>query len=134
MIVDAAGRPAAPDPPAEAAAQVLRDGCAASSLPWVWDPEREGIDCRCGNDGPTGPNRGRLKVWSPRAGVVVAFVYKDSVLPFSRDRFAYGAWILKSGPPSPDQVETLLDYLASGLHPEQRPPFLRRALPYDVPR
>jgi hypothetical protein len=134
VIVDAEGRAAEPDPPAEAPARALYDAWRASALPWIWDPDREGLDCRCGNEVTAGPNRGRLKVWSPRPRVVVAFVYKDSILPFSRDRFAYGAWTLKGAPPPSEQVHTLLDYVASGLHPEHRPTFLRRALPFTVPR
>ena len=98
------------------------------------DPERAGVDCLCLQRVGKTENRGRVKVFSPARGVTVAFVYKDSQVPSSTDRFAYGALVLKNRRAGDEETVGLIEYLASGLHPDLRPANLRRAFPYDVPR
>ena len=111
------------------------DRLAADPTPFRWDPAREGVDLHCTVPTDRGPNRGRLKVFSPRLGVMVWFFYKDPRLPFSDDRFSYGAIVVKRGESVlPGEQEAILAFLRSGLDPRQRPGTLRRTLPFTVPR
>ena len=134
MIIDATGQPAAPHPPEQAAAAAALQCVADHATVFEWDAERQGVDLRATNELPQGPNRARLKIFSPRPGTVVLFVYKDSQIPFSQDRFTYGAFICKSATIPADDLASLLSWITSGLHPENRPSAIKRAFPFDVPR
>ena len=79
------------------------------------------------------PNRGRLKVFFPDKTRVVAIFYKPSNLAFSRDRFSYGGILTSPSRFAQEDLQSLLDYLASGLSPSKRPSSLRRAFPYTIP-
>ncbi len=105
-----------------------------SDIRFEVDPGRAGVDLLCLRCSTTAPNRARVKIFAPRSGTTVAFIYKDPQVPLSTDRFAYGALILKNRPASDEETVALIEYLASGLHPELRPRALKRAFPFDVPR
>jgi hypothetical protein len=134
MIVDPAGAPAVPKSPDEPAAAACVAALAQHPATFRWDPERAGVDVAATTDTVRGPNRARAKVFAPRAGTTCVFLYKDSRLPFSDDRFGYGAMIFKGRPPLSEDLEALLLYLDSGLDPTLRPPALKRAFPFTIPR
>ncbi|MFH1675624.1 MAG: hypothetical protein ABIC40_01280, partial [bacterium] len=83
------------------------------------------------------PNRCRLKVWQPEENRLLAWFYKRSAVPHSRDRFSYGGvtWDLDKIDLSTKSVEIneWLMWLDSGLHPEKRPSEWKSAFPYDIP-
>ena len=58
----------------------------------------------------------------------------ESALARPRDRFAYGALIVKQRASDPADFAALFDWVAGGLHPESRPAGLRRAFPFTIPR
>ena len=115
-------------------AEDLVEALRLSDVGFQVDPDRHGVDCLCLRGGDDTPNRVRVKVFSAARGVTLAFVYKDSQVPLSTDRFAYGALVLKNRRASGEELVALIEYLASGLHPELRPAGLKRAFPYDIPR
>lgn len=133
MIVDTEGVPVDVETEGKAERSLL-DAMQMSDVRFELDPERAGTDVLCRSELDAGPNRARAKVFSPRAGTTVAFVYKDSQVPLSTDRFAYGALILKNRSATDEETVALIEYLVSGLHPETRPASLKRAFPFDVPR
>jgi hypothetical protein len=97
------------------------------------DPARAGLDVRCANEVRGVQNRARIKAFAVDANVVVVFVYKDSQVPFSDDRFSYGAALLK-GAVDPKTVAAVADFALSGLDPATRPREVRKTFPYTVPR
>ncbi len=101
---------------------------------WELDANLAGLDLRCLSDVKGHSSRARLKLFAPEPNVAVAFFYKPSQLPFSTDRFAYGALIHRRVAPTPEEVQAGLEFLRRGLHPEARPSALRRAFPFDIPR
>ena len=109
-----------------------------AELELTHDPARAGCDLKAIGELETGPNRARVKLWAPKAGTLAAFLYKDSLVPFSTDRFAYGALILKDPNASEQRVrplgKELVEFLGTGLHPLHRPRDLKRAFPFTVPR
>ena len=133
MIVDQAGTQAEVETEIAAVARFVA-ALALSDLRFEHDPARAGVDLRCLHHPDGGPPRARVKLFVPREGTTVAFVYKDSQVPHSTDRFAYGALIVKTRLPSDEDAVALIEYLASGLHPEARPRDFKRAFPFDVPR
>jgi len=133
MLTDAAGRPFDPPPGDDWPSRTARFLHARPET-FVVDPSRAGFDARAVGDVGGLPNRARLKAFSPQERVHVLFLYKDSQTPFSDDRFAYGALVAKNAPPSDADLSAAVDYVVSGLHPEKRPPTLKRTFPYTVPR
>ncbi len=123
-------------PPAECAAalQVWIEALQASSAVFEADAKRPGVDLACLQPVADQPNRARLKLFAPEPGVLVAFYYKDSQVPFSTDRFAYGASIHRRNVVEASECAAGIAFLLSGLHPEQRPVGLKRAFPFDIPR
>jgi hypothetical protein len=79
------------------------------------------------------PNRARMKVFSPKPGHTLVFFYKKSLVPYSRDRYSYGGFDLRSSEVTGQEIAEWLVFLSSGLHPEKRPTNLRRAFPYEIP-
>ena len=79
------------------------------------------------------PNRARLKVCSLRPGHTLVFFYKQSLVPYSRDRYSYGGIDLKTRQVDEREVAEWLTFLTSGFHPEKRPSDLRRAFAYEIP-
>ncbi len=98
------------------------------------DPAREGFDVRCDTVLEGKPNRARLKAFVPKPGILVVFLYKDSQVPFSDDRFSYGALVIKQKVLPEDELDAAVAYAATGLHPERRPAAVRRTFPFTVPR
>lgn len=133
MIVDAAGATVELVGDTPAIARFV-EALSMSDLRFEHDPDRAGIDLRCMRHPTGGTPRARVKLFTPRQGTTVAFVYKDSQVPHSTDRFAYGAMIVKNRLPADEDTVALMEYLASGLHPESRPNDFKRAFPFDVPR
>lgn len=134
MILGPDGTRATPpdcgEPLADGAVEFLLEHAAG----FTWDPERAGVDVLCSNATATGPNRARIKIFSPRARTAVVFLYKDSQVPFSTDRFAYGMLVAKGRPPDREELRQVVAYALAGLDPRRRPACLKRALPFDVPR
>jgi hypothetical protein len=79
------------------------------------------------------PNRARMKVLSPKPGHTLVFFYKKSLVPYSRDRYSYGGFDLRSPEVGDQDIAEWLVFLSSGFHPEKRPANLRRAFPYEIP-
>ena len=79
------------------------------------------------------PNRALLKVFPIGPKRCAAFFYKRSQIPFSRDRFAYGAVIVEEGKLDPAAAESWFRWLDTGFHPESTPPHLKRAFAFTVP-
>jgi len=102
--------------------------------PFLADPKRAGLDLLAQNPLPTGQNRARLKLWCPRPERLWLFFYKDARIPGSDDRFSYGVLPLLGENSWEETLQAAIAYLVSGLDPAQRPPTLRRSLPFTVPR
>lgn len=79
------------------------------------------------------PNRALLKVFPIGPSRCAAFFYKRSQVPFSRDRFAYGAVIVEQGKLAPEAAEGWFRWLDTGFNPEHAPPNLKRAFAFTVP-
>ncbi len=79
------------------------------------------------------PNRALLKVFPIGPSRCAAFFYKRSQVPFSRDRFAYGAVIVEQGKLAPEAAEVWFRWLDTGFNPEHAPPNLKRAFAFTVP-
>ncbi|MBI4164918.1 MAG: hypothetical protein HY508_04200 [Acidobacteria bacterium] len=93
-----------------------------------------GLEARATDRLPSGlPNRGRIKIFSPRPGHTLIFFYKRSLVPYSRDRYSYGGVDLKDGELNPGDIAEWLAFVNSGFHPEKRPAHLRRAFPFEIP-
>lgn len=125
-----APQPAAADP----LTQSFLAAVAAHAASFAWDAARAGVDVRCTSAVGGGANRARLKAFLPKPGTLVVFLYKDSNVPFSDDRFSYGALTVKSVPKDDADYVAVLDYAASGFHPERRPDCAKRTVPFTVPK
>ena len=79
------------------------------------------------------PLRCRLKLFQLESGRMAAFFYKTSAVPFSRDRFSYGAVTFSRDELTPTSIAGWLEYLATGFDWDRTPSNLKRALPFDVP-
>jgi hypothetical protein len=79
------------------------------------------------------PNRTLLKVFPIGPSRCAAFFYKRSQVPFSRDRFAYGAVIVEQGKLSAEGAEGWFRWLDTGFNPEHTPAHLKRAFAFTVP-
>ncbi len=120
-------------PPAEPRLRAVFDALHALPEPFDPDPLRAGLDVRCGNEVHGARNRARIKAFAPDANVLVVFVYKDSQVPFSDDRFSYGAALIK-GAVDPRLVTAVADFAVSGLDPARRPKEIRKTFQYTVPK
>ena len=79
------------------------------------------------------PNRALMKVFPIGPKRCAAFFYKRSQIPFSRDRFAYGAVIVEEGRLDPAAAEVWFTWLDTGFNPDRTPPHLKRAFAFTVP-
>jgi hypothetical protein len=79
------------------------------------------------------PNRARMKIFLPKPGHTLVFFFKKSLVPYSRDRYSYGGFDLRTCSVEPQEIAAWLEFLASGFHPDKRPENLRRAFPYEIP-
>jgi hypothetical protein len=120
-------------PPSDERLRAVWQALEARPEEFVRDPERAGLDVRCSNDVRGVKNRARIKAFAPDQNVLVLFVYKDSQVPFSDDRFSYGAAVLKRGVDAA-AIAAVVEFALSGLDPERRPKDVRKTFPYTVPR
>jgi hypothetical protein len=130
MILRPAGDP---PPPSDPRLRAVFDFLDARPDVFDWDPARAGLDVRCANVVRGVPNRARIKAFTPDANVLVLFVYKDSQVPFSDDRFSYGAALMKRGVDEA-VLAAIFAFALGGLDPDQRPRDLRKTFPYTVPK
>ena len=79
------------------------------------------------------PNRALMKIFPIGPKRCAAFFYKRSQIPFSRDRFAYGAVIVEEGRLDPAAAEVWFTWLDTGFNPDRTPPHLKRAFAFTVP-
>jgi hypothetical protein len=106
----------------------------ASAEAFEVDAGAAGLELRAGALLPGGlPNRARMKIFSPKPGHTLAFFYKQSLVPFSRDRYSYGGFDLRTAQLDEREIAEWFAFLISGFHPEKRPANLRRAFPYEIP-
>ncbi len=120
--------------PADQAAAAFFDAVLRHASMFDVDALRSGFDVLCRTADASLPSRARLKGFSPRAGTFVVFLYKDSNVPFSDDRFSYGALVAKGDAPDVEDLRAVLDYAATGFNPEHRPACAKRTIPFTVPR
>lgn len=79
------------------------------------------------------PNRARMVVWLPTPNRLAVCFYKESRVPFSTDRFAYGYTLQPPDGATAEKVGAWLDFVAKGFPPDGRPEDLREAIPFEVP-
>jgi len=79
------------------------------------------------------PNRSLMKLFPIGPRRFAAFFYKRSQVPFSRDRFAYGAVIVEESRLDAGDVERWFRWLHEGFPPETPPPRIKRAFAFTVP-
>ena len=120
-------------PPDDPRLHAVFDVLHARPEEFAWDTTRAGLDVRCANEARGVPNRARIKAFAPDQNVLVVFLYKDSQVPFSDDRFSYGAAMMKRGV-DPQILSAVVDFAASGFDPDRRPKEIRKTFPYTVPR
>jgi hypothetical protein len=123
---------------AEAKASPLAEGlitsAEASTDPFEIETSGTGLEIIARAPLPSGiPNRARMKVFSPKSGHTLVFFFKRSLVPYSRDRYSYGGFDLRTPSVEPKELAAWLDFLSSGFHPDKRPENLRRAFPYEIP-
>ena len=82
-------------------------------------------------------NRARMKLFTvtdgPMEGRMVVFFYKQSQVPFSRDRHSYGVCVMPSSGPAPTDINDWIFFASSGFDPAARPTALRTAFAFTVP-
>jgi hypothetical protein len=106
----------------------------ASPDPFELELTNAGLELHACNPMPAGTiNRARLKISSPPSGNTLVFFFKRSLVPYSRDRYSYGGIEMRTPQADPQQIASWLAFLTSGFHPDQRPPSLRRAFPFEIP-
>jgi len=112
---------------------LLADAVIASAEPFRIEPEASGFELTFQGRVNGRPHRGRLKIFEVKPGRLAAFFYKKSAVPFSRDRFSYGAVAFAPDRIGPGEVAEWLAYLSSGFDWDRTPSHLRRAFEFDVP-
>ena len=119
------------------AVKAIYDHIAGSKATYGVDPKAGGLEFTSITEVKGFPNRCRLKIWQPEPNQLMAWFYKRSAVPVSRDRYSYGGvtWnldktdLLSIG----KQIDEWLLWLDSGLNPEKRPENWKSAFPYDIP-
>ena len=96
-------------------------------------PDGSGLEWRGDSFVEGRPNRCLLKIFPVAGNRYAAFFYKRSQVPFSHDRFAYGAVVFDKSKVSREQAETWFQWVDGGFHPENPPLALRRAFNFTVP-
>ena len=113
--------------------KAVAEAAAGSSLALRLVPEASHLELAGVSPVAGLPNRALMKVFPLGQGRHAAFFYKRSQVPFSRDRFAYGAVIIEDGKFAPEPAEVWFRWLDSGFHPDCTPPNLKRAFAFTVP-
>jgi hypothetical protein len=100
--------------------------------PYKINPSSSGLDVSHPSN-----SRLRLKIWRPSDTELLAWFYKTSAIPHSRDRYSYGGVVL----PIEDldfqnldsELEEWLLWLDSGFNTDKRPSSWTGAFTYDIP-
>ena len=125
------------DSPVDEASSALVRALQQHAAPFSMNQKTAGIEFRPANELQSRPNRAVGLLFQIAegsfAGRRALFFFKESQVPFSRNRFAYGTVVLPNGTPDAALIDACLDYAASGFHAEQRPEALRRAVTFMVP-
>jgi hypothetical protein len=74
----------------------------------------------------------RMRVVLQESESVLVFLYKKSVLPYSRDRFSYGGVMFGARTFRQTDFIESVEFLLSGFHPDRRPSKLKRAFKYTI--
>lgn len=116
----------------------IHEVIAASEGEYSVNPDSAGLDYNSHTIVKGHPNRCRLKLYHPKNEILVAWFYKKSQVPYSRDRFSYGGVVWPDIPGKDlrnikDEITQWLEWLDSGLHPEKRPGNWTSVFPYDLP-
>ncbi len=106
---------------------------ASSNTPLAIVSDTSGLEWRGSRPVDDRPNRCLLKIFPVAGSRFAAFFYKRSQVPFSRDRFAYGAVVFDKSKISREEAETWFEWVDGGFHPEKPPQRLRRAFNFTVP-
>jgi hypothetical protein len=117
----------------EALLKAVLEAAAGSSLALRVVPDASHLELAGVSPVAGRPNRALMKVFPIGPRRFAAFFYKRSQIPFSRDRFAYGAVIVEEGRLDPAAAEVWFAWLDTGFNPERTPPNLKRAFAFTVP-
>ena len=105
--------------------------------PFTIEPNAESAEFVAQKPVENRPNRARVKLFTvadgPMEGRVVVFFYKQSQVPFSRDRHSYGVCVMPSSGPSATDINDWIYFASSGFDPVARPTALRTAFAFTVP-
>ncbi len=105
--------------------------------PFTIDRESSGAEFAAQKPVENRPNRARMKLFTvtdgPMEGRMVVFFYKQSQVPFSRDRHSYGVCIMPSSGAAPTDINDWIFFASSGFDPAARPTGLRTAFAFTVP-
>jgi hypothetical protein len=71
-------------------------------------------------------------IFSPKARHTLAFSYKQSLAPCSRDHYSYRGVDLNIPQVNDAEIATWLAFISSGVNPEEHPAQLRRALLFEI--
>ena len=74
----------------------------------------------------------RMRVILQESESIMVFLYKKSTLPYSRDRFTYGAVIFGARTFHGADFLECVEFLRANFHPEKRPAKLKRAFKYTI--
>ena len=120
-----------------AAVKAIFDTVSTNAGAYGIDPASGGLEFTSTTVVMDHPNRCRLKVWQPAENQLLAWFYKRSAVPHSRDRFSYGGIVWDLGKVDlsmvAPEIESWLEWLDSGLNPEKRPQGWIGSFTYDIP-
>ena len=109
------------------------EAAQASPYPLRLFPDASGLELG-GTEPVAGrPNRALMKLFPIGPRRFAAFFYKRSQVPFSRDRFAYGAVIVEESRLDAAEAQTWCRWLHQGFPPEMPPARIKRAFAFTVP-
>jgi len=115
----------------------LLDAIQSRTEPFRFRLESPGLEFQAEQPVEGRPNRATLKIFrveeGPQTGRGVVLFYKQSQVPYSRDRLAYGVCMIDSTGPEPHEIPEWLFFASSGFHPDARPRRLRQAFTFSVP-
>ena len=117
--------------------QILVDALIRHPDPFAVRMEARGYEFHAQLEVDGRPNRATLKIFRVEEGAQegrgVVFFYKQSQVPWSRDRLSYGICMIPASGPELEEVQEWLFFTSSGFHPDARPHRLRQAFTFNVP-